>query len=237
MDGDPMDIVIPCRTGADNQELRYALRAWQKNFPMGHRKIFLFGAPPTWTNTINRLHRQGVNFRANTTLSIRRACEDPAISDPFIWAADDIFLMRPINAIPHLNRGPIDEIIKALAPKKDTYAQGMVATKRLLIDQGFSEDNILSYELHMPMIIHKSAMMHTLKVHDQSRAPNLHKRTLYGNIFDYGGEQVSDNKINNKLAIWDKNCLFISTSDTSFREHPVGEWIRAQFTESSHYER
>lgn len=230
-----MDLVYPVRAGNANEELRYSLRSMQAHLP--HGNVYLIGAPPAWTqNVVLVPHRQGSNVRTNTTTSMRLACTHPDVSDPFVWMNDDYFLMKPLLVVPRLNRGPIDSVIAELAPKKDSYAQGMVATKRLLIDNGFIEGNVISYELHAPFIVHKTAMLYALKVHDDSKQGNLHKRTLYGNIFDYGGEEVPDHKIVNKIAQWDRDCLFISTSDTSFREHPVGNWIRSHFQEPSPYE-
>lgn len=230
-----MDLVYPVRQGNVNEELRYSLRAAHLNLP--HRNVYLIGAPPGWIQECGVMpHRQGSNSRTNTTTSMRMACKDESISDPFVWMNDDIFTMNPLLVVPILNRGPIDSVIAELAPKKDQYAQGMVATKRLLIDGGFIEKNVLSYELHMPLIVHKTSMLYALKVHDDSKQGNLHKRTLYGNIFDLGGETVPDNKIVNKLTPWDPDCTFISTSDTSFKDHPVGAWIRARFPEASPYE-
>lgn len=230
-----MDVVYPVRTGNANEELRYSLRALHANFP--HRDVYVIGAPPAWLqNVISIPHRQGSNSRSNTNTSMRLACLHPDVSNPFVWMNDDYFIMQPIDEIPRLNRGPIDDVIEQLAPRKDQYAQGMVATKRLLIDSGFVEGNVTSYELHMPLLVQKSSMLYALKVYEDSKRPNLHKRTLYGNIFDYGGETVTDNKITSKTAQWDIDATFISTSDLSFRDHPIGAWIRAQYPDKSPYE-
>ncbi len=233
--GSDLDIVCPCRTGNKNNELRYALRSWEKNVP--HRNIVLAGAPPAWTqNVIKRPMQQGSNFRLNTTRMMQAACEDPNISNPFIWMNDDYFVMKPIEDVPRLNRGPIDDVINNHPNPGHQYPQGMAATKRLLIDNDFVEANILSYELHMPMLVYKTTMLHSIKIYFDSRQPNLHKRTLYGNIVDYGGEQVSDHKITERNGDWDRDCTFISTSDQSFENHPVGQWIREHFPEPSRFE-
>ncbi len=227
-----LDVVYPVRQGNGNEELRYSLRSLV-NLP--HRNVYLMGSPPAWTVCENRPFQQGVNYRVNTTKAMRKACEDPEISNPFIFMNDDFFIMNPLLECPRLNRGPIDSVITQLAPKKDSYAQGMAATKNLLISLGFTD--VLSYELHMPMLIFKDSMQYALKKYDQSRAANLHKRTLYGNIIDYGGESVADNKINNNTSTWDRDCTFISTSDLSFKTYTVGAWIRSFFPNPSPYER
>lgn len=231
-----MDIVCPVRIGNRNEELRYALRSWHKN--LGYRNIILFGAPPAWTcGLLKRPMRQSsYNFRMNTTLMMEAACRDAMISDPFVWMNDDYFIMKTLPEIPKLHRGPIDEVIFSQSDHKRTYIQGMIATKGLLIEEGFEADSILSYELHMPILIHKVAMLYSLNVYRNSRLPNLHKRTLYGNIVDYGGERICDNKIISQSADWDRNATFVSTSDNSFEKYPIGQWLRQQFPEPSPYE-
>ena len=230
-----LDIVCPCRTGNKNNELRYAMRSWEANVP--HRDLYLWGAPPAWTqNVIKRPMQQGSNFRLNTTKMMLAACQDPDISNPFIWMNDDYFVMKPIPEVPRLNRGPIDRVIAAHPNPGHQYPQGMVATKNLLIDEGFSEEGILSYELHMPMLIYKTTMIHALQVYFDSRRPILHKRTLYGNIVDYGGLAVPDNKVVERHSKWDSDCTFISTSDMSFEKYPIGAWIKERFPLPSTYE-
>lgn len=230
-----LDIVCPNRQGNKNNELRYALRSWEAHVP--HRNIWLMGSPPAWTQQVEKTpFRQGPNFRLNTTLAMEKACNNPAISDPFIWMNDDYFIMKPIPEVPHLNRGYLNQVIMDHPDKKHIYLQGMQSTKGLLIDMGFAEFDILSYELHMPMLIHKTTMLYTIKVYRESRRDNLHKRTLYGNIIQYEGETVEDNKIVNPVAEWDKECTYISTSDMSFERHLVGAWVRSHFPETSRYE-
>jgi hypothetical protein len=227
-----IDIIYPIRQGNSNEELRYSLRSLS-NLP--HRNVILLGAPPAWTLCDTRPFPQGSNYRMNTTKAMKKACEDSSISNPFLYFNDDFFVMAPLLECPRLNRGPIDSVIAELSPKKDNYAQGMVSTKNLLLDLGFT--SILSYELHMPLIVYKESMLYALKEYDKSRSSNLHKRTLYGNILDYGGESVSDNKIVHSRSDFDREFPFVSTSDKSFKEYPIGAWIRKFFPDPCNYER
>lgn len=231
------DVVYPVRLGSDNEELRYSLRSVHHH--LYHRRIYLFGAPPSWLcNVLKRpVPQVEGSFRQNTTDIMTAACLDPTVSNPFIWLNDDIFIMKRVEQVERLNRGHIDEVLRTYPPDKREYCQGMVATKNLLIDYGLSDQNILSYELHMPMIIYKRTMLYTLKLYRDSALPNLHKRTLYGNILDYGGRTIEDHKIVSSHERWERDCTYISTSDQSFNEHPVGLWIRDRFPQVSPYER
>lgn len=237
MDGrSDLDIVCPVRVGNKNDELRHALRSWHLNLP--HRNVHLWGAPPAWTKNVIKhpMQQSQSNYRLNTTKMMQAACQDPNISNPFIWLNDDIFVMKPVEEVERLNRGFIDDVIVNHPNSKHNYAQGMIATKNLLIDEGFDEAGILSYELHMPLLVFKTTMLYALRVYTDSRRPNLHKRTLYGNIAEYGGRTVPDNKIVDVSRQWDKDCTYISTSDTSFARHPVGRWIREKLDAAGPYE-
>lgn len=229
-----IDVVYPVKTGNKNEELRYSLRALEKHVP--HRNVWLVGYKPGWTQNVgHRSYAQGHNVRLNTTRAMEIACNDDRISNPFLWFNDDYFCMKPIPRVRRVNRGPIDMVVGGLAQKKDHYAQGMVATKNLLLDNGYGPD-ILSYELHMPLYVYKYEMLESIELYYKSNLPNLHKRTLYGNMVKLGGTSTHDHKIVLRDQPWDRDCIWVSTSDTSFREHPVGVWIRDHFKEPSFYE-
>ncbi len=229
-----VDVVYPVKMGNRNEELRYSLRALEVNVP--HRRVWTVGYHCAWTTNVTHLtYRQGQNVRLNTTKAMQLACENPEISSPFLWFNDDYFAVKPMSSVRRMNRGPIDTVISELAPKKDGYAQGMSATKNLLLGMGYGPD-ILSYELHMPLYVYKPEMLEALEVYNKSNLPNLHKRTLYGNMVGLGGISIPDNKIVFEGVEWDRDCTWISTSDKSFREYRVGKWVQEKFPEKSFYE-
>jgi hypothetical protein len=229
-----IDIVYPVKRGNANEELRYSLRSVEKNVP--HRKIWTIGYNCGWTQNIGHItYHQGQNVRLNTTQAMKLACFDPDISDPFLYWNDDYFCMKQIPRVRRMNRGPIDAVITELAPKKDGYAQGMVATKNLLLERGYGPD-ILSYELHMPIHVYKGEMIDSIDLYESSKLPNLHKRTLYGNMVGLAGMSIPDNKIVFEQTPWDRDCTWISTSDKSFKEFQVGAWIKSHFPNPSKYE-
>ncbi|MGJ3558831.1 hypothetical protein ACR6C2_07580 [Streptomyces sp. INA 01156] len=61
----------------------------------------------------------------------------------------------------------------------------MQETRDLLVDQGCPDP--LSYELHVPLPVEKTPMLHAL---DTGRHLDvLHKRTAYGNLAEIGGSR------------------------------------------------
>jgi hypothetical protein len=229
-----LDVVYPVRPGNRNEELRYSLRSLDNLY---HRRVYLLGSPPAWTKlTYRKAFQQGSNPHTNTTKAMRLACEMEEVTDPFIWMNDDYFILKPFREIPNMNRGHIDNVITNMSRKKENYTQGMVQTKNKLVSMGYAPDTIMSYELHMPLVVHKGAMLEALAIAERPSVRPLHKRTLYGNLCNLGGESRPDNKYTANDTRFDRDSDFISTSDVSFERYPIGKWLREKFPNKGIYE-
>ncbi|MET9040899.1 hypothetical protein [Streptomyces mirabilis] len=146
-----LDLVVPVREGPSNQQLRYALRSWEENLP--HRHVWIVGYKPAWLNGVNFIPtRQTGTKYANTTHAMRLACEHPEISETFLYANDDMFVMERLDEMPVLHRGPLREAESYYAGRASgSYLRGMRETRDLLVDDGYPDP--LSYELHVPLQI------------------------------------------------------------------------------------
>lgn len=225
-----MDVVYIVRTGDDNEELRYSLRSLA-NLP--HNRVWIVGHKPAWVTGVGHLptNQAGSRFY-NSTLNLRTACESGQVSDKFIYMNDDFFVMRPLDEVPTLHRGLVADVFAA-TPVDSPYRRGIRATSRLLAKLGHDEP--LSYELHVPMVIHRQRMLETLEIGRQVHGV-LHKRTLYGNYWGVGGEQVADVKVTNHQQTFSPDTRFLSTTDESFRVCAVGDYIRGMFSAPGPYE-
>lgn len=222
-----MDIVIPVRAGDDNEELRYAIRSFEENLP--HRRIVIAGHKPSWLHNVLHIPtRQRTSKYRNATGNIVAACRHPDVSDDFILANDDFFVMHPVQYIPAVHRGLIEDVERYYAARvrENRYLQGMRATRRHLVKLGVV--NPLSYELHVPMVINKRKFLEIFRV-------GLHNRTLYGNLAGIGGERLRDPKVIAAGAGFSKHARFLSTMDSSWRGH-IGDYVKAQFPKPSSYE-
>lgn len=230
-----LDLVVPVREGAVNQQLRYALRSWEANLP--HRRVWIIGYRPSWVGGVGFIPTQqagGTKFE-NTTLAMLHACRNPEISDPFLWANDDMFVMERLDALPALHRGPVREVERAYASHASgAYLRGMQETRALLAE--FGHDDPLSYELHVPMPISKAGMLHALAVGRRRRIEVLHKRTAYGVLNEVGGEQIRDVKVMHRGPRFDRSTPFLSTMPDSFTNGVVGRLIRSTFPQPCSYE-
>ena len=229
---DAPDIVVPVREGPVNQQLRYALRSWAANLP--HRRVWLVGYRPPWTAGVEHIptRQTGTKYR-NTTVAVRAACEHPEVSDPFLLCNDDFFVMRPVESMPVLHRGPVAEVEAYYVTRgSGAYLRGLRETRDLLVSLGHTDP--LSYELHVPLPVDKAGMMKAL---DAGRHLDVvHKRTLYGNLAGLGGERIADVKILHRAPRFDRDARFLSTMPDSFTHGHVGAHIRRVFTRPCAYE-
>ncbi|KQW11411.1 hypothetical protein [Streptomyces sp. Root369] len=228
-----LDLVVPVREGHANQQLRYALRSWQACLP--HRQVWIIGYKPTWLYGVQFIptRQAGRTKYANTTQAMRVACEHPDITDTFLWANDDMFLMEPLDEMPVLHRGPVRDVeAHYLSRASGSYLRGMRETRDLLVDQGHEDP--LSYELHVPLPVSKAGMLRALDTGQHLEV--LHKRTAYGVLNEIGGERIDDVKVLHRSPRLDRSTPFLSTMPDSFANGEVGRVIRSRFPSPSDYE-
>lgn len=230
-----LDVVFPVRVGEPADELRYALRAVHQHVP--HRRVWLIGYRPRWVVGVRHIPtvQRGTKYR-NSTLAMRVACTTSEISDPFLMFNDDMFVLEPLGegeALVErlaLHRGPVTEVEAYYEQRgQGRYLQGMRQTADLLRSLGHAEP--VSYELHIPMVIHKGEMLRALDL--GASVPVLHKRTLYGNLAGVGGRQIDDVKVI-EPGLFTPGA-FLSTWPRSWWGH-AGAYVRRTFTRPSPYE-
>lgn len=225
-----MDWVIPVRVREPAEELRYALRSIAEHAP--HGRVWLAGYRPSWVWRVGHIPtaQSGTKY-ANTTLAVRRACEHPDVSDPFVLANDDFFVMRPIREVPVLHRGPVRDVERYYASRANgQYLRGMRETRDLLVSLGHQDP--LSYELHVPLPVGKAGMLSALDA--GAHLDVVHKRTLYGVLNAIGGQQIQDVKALHAGAYPVKGS-FLSTMPVSWQGQ-AGRMVRARFPRPSKFE-
>ncbi|MEU8870438.1 hypothetical protein AB0D24_04595 [Streptomyces javensis] len=229
----PLDIVVPVREGAANEPLRYALRSWAAHLP--HRRVWIVGYRPRWVANVEHIPtRQTGTKYENTTLAVRLACENDEISETFLLANDDMFVMHPVTEMPVLHRGPVRKVEAYYASRANgKYLRGLRETRDLLVELGHPDP--ISYELHVPMPVQRAGMLTAL---GQARHLDVvHKRTLYGNLAGLGGEQIRDVKILHRAPRgYGPDSPFLSTMPDSFAAGHVGQFIRRAFPKPCRYE-
>lgn len=223
------DIVIPCRPG-ENEELRYALRSL-KNLP--HRDVWIIGGMPDWVRNVRFYEYPRSTTKYETTAQhMITACTHQEISDPFVLMNDDFYVMRPLKNVPTLNRGTVREVIAQHESEGITasqYVQGMRDTLARLEEHGHLDP--LSFELHVPMLIQKQAMLDGLNL--CAGIPVIHQRTAAAAIAGARGKQIKDVKVYSHTQQMPAGRFLSSSDDTFDRILPI---LRAAFPDPGPYE-
>lgn len=228
-----MDVVYPLkRSGGPDNELKYSLRSL-RNLP--HGRVFVVAGSPSWlrdVTVINPGAKRPTKY-LDSTANVLAACDSDEVSDPFVLMNDDFFVMQEIEKVPALNRGPVTGVEEELRSKGicSAYLEGMRTTRHHLESLGY--EDVLSYELHVPLVVHKSMMRKAIEI--GSRFPVWHKRTAYGTLAMLGGPSVPDVKVHTTVGNLPAGP-FASTSDKAFALGRAGIRIRARFPDKSPYE-
>ena len=222
-----MDIVYLCRDG-DNEELRYSLRSIKN---LAYDKVWLFGGRPYWYQGLYQPMVSKGNKHANTTRSLRLACMDKRVSDPFILMNDDFFILKP-TTVGNYDAGDMDEFIQRFVDRfrSSRYIQGLKETCEFMKKNGI--DKPLSYELHVPIVVHKKPMLYALK--RIATVSRVAYRSAYGNFAHLESETIADVKIHEESGYIPTCDTFMSTDDTTFKL--VKEKLAVMFPEPSPFE-
>lgn len=253
MDLSELDVVYPVRPGGNNEELRYSLRSLDKNFP--HRNVWLLGMAPHWVQNLSLLsYRQTSGKYQNVQTMMRTICQQDEVSDPFILFNDDFYILQPHETLPTYHRGTADEFLterRVVKGSLSRYDIGQRTTKEVLEKYGYSPEEILCYELHLPMVVYKDAWVEAYKAilpyYSNPARYRVQMRTMYGNWAQLGGQKLppewavgrqGDVKIYDPTETFPEDIPYLSGTDTLFNSarSPLRKLLRARFPKSSSYE-
>ena len=230
-----MDIVYVCRDGA-NPELRYSLRTLV-NVP--HDRVWVFGGAPSWldTDTVEFKKRmQGGTPYSSTRGHIQAACSTSQVSDPFLLWNDDFFAMHYVGEMPVYHRGPLDALLVTTSALKTPWAKGMRDTAAAMEKRGMLA-GAMSYDVHLPLIVHKAEMMEALRWAKTIHTDAVHVRTLYGALkfHPQDGVEHHDPKLLHRNDPFPEGA-WLSSNDSTFRS-TVEPVLRYLFPDPSPYEK
>lgn len=231
------DVVYFLKDTKENEELRYSLRSIEENWQ--YRRVWFCGGCPVGVEPDRnmRIKQEGIDKWNKVRNMIRQVCENDEITEDFWLFNDDFYVLTRIyEDIPPTYNGELLSYIERIERKiggPDGY------TERLrYADAGLKQAGLMTrnYEVHKPMLINRKKALEVL-----DKFPNYPAfRSLYGNYWQIGGENRPDRKVKilnyknmDLVRFWD----FLSTSDKSFKEGNIGEFVRNRFPIKSRYER
>jgi hypothetical protein len=210
-----MQFVYLCGPGMA-EELKYSIRSLIKNFK--DPDIVLIGnIPPWYTGNFISVSQDETKY-ANVHKNLEAAIASSQIKDKFVIMNDDFYILEKIDSIGYFHEGTLKNKYKKYlgAYASYSYVKKITQTHDRLTRAGFSDP--LSYDLHIPFLVEKEKLAKVVKY------KNLLWRSMYGNIFNVGGEEASDVKVylTNNMGFKDYDYLsgqspFLSTNDSSFK--------------------
>jgi hypothetical protein len=230
-----MDFVYICKDGS-NEELRYSIRSVVESFP--DSKIWVVGGKPTWYTGNYIEVTQNLSKYRNAIENLKALCNSEEISNKFVLMNDDFYIVKNIDSVKDYHGGPLLEKINLYQKlnSNSNYTRKLAATYKKIKSLGI--ENPLDYELHVPMVMEKEKLKQTLQNNYQ-----FLWRSIYGNVFNVGGEQMEDVKVYAKgpLVLKSYNLkkdehIYLSSADSSF-DMILNSILRKQFTEKTKYEK
>lgn len=152
-----IDLVLPVGSGMSwNDELRYVLRSYCKNFDhLG--KVFIVGdikklkAKFPWLKGVELVDCPdpfNMNKDANIIRKVIKVIDTCDVSDPFIRASDDQFILRKVDSFPPMYTWEIDKKPAEWWGRGTRWKNRLKRTDRMLMIKGYSRYN---YDGHFPM--------------------------------------------------------------------------------------
>lgn len=227
------------RPGEQNEELRHSLRSLVH---LPHDRAWIVGHRPAWVaDNVGYVGIAGVDSKHENTWAAwwTMAFGMPEVSDEFILMNDDFFIMSPMGRPPTQHAGPLDAWLPALGNirTRDRMEHTRAALHAMRPDRAA----LLSYELHVPMVLDRAALREVMVSGEAYRnshlAPPLCKRTLYGNYVGVGGELAPDPKVRDTEDMAPRGTPVVSTSDRTWLYGEAGVRLRKTFSEPGAYER
>lgn len=191
-----IDVVYPLGRGSHwkDEELRFSMRSLAK-YVHGIRNVYVIGERPLWlTDAFHIPHPDPHTCKErNIAEKILRACQEPGLSQRFLFINDDHYALGQCEAenIPYWHGGRMIDLARKLSPRSH-YKQGLLNTIEVLEARASSTWN---YDIHLPMVMDKEFYRLVMACYDWERRHGYVLKSLYANTVGYPGVMTTDLKI------------------------------------------
>jgi hypothetical protein len=228
-----MDLVYICRSG-ENEELRYSIRSAVKNLKFDN--LWIVGGKPSWYSGNYIKVDQTKNKYTNATNNLKALTQSEQISESFILMNDDFYILNKVSDVPYMHSKTLDDKIKARENLFSGNSYIKLLKQTLVSVSKKTNGPVLDYELHVPMIMEKKKLLHALKFRGLWRS-------IYGNLFEVGGIEITDVKVYAESSPFYSNSYkvdtlkydYLSSNDDSF-ETVKEKVLEKRFPDKSAYE-
>ena len=232
---------------AQDWELKYSLRSFEKFFPALGRVWILGRHKPKWLNEerVSRIAHPDPyrnNKDANLISKLLRISLEAGLSEKFITSCDDHILLKPMTPEdfkPYYN----NDMEGQTSWKKGRWHDRLRATRDMLRDRGYPQRE---YEGHIPYMLEKSKVRTYLEF-DYGNPPGYGVFTLYFNTVDtpniakMNSERIRAaffETVDNKAveAKWNLGNKILSYNDAGLKSSTLRERVEKLLPEPSSYE-
>ncbi|MFA5816200.1 MAG: hypothetical protein WC865_11320 [Bacteroidales bacterium] len=182
----PIDIVYVLGTGSgwSDNEIRFSLRSVFKNLT-NIGQIFIVGEKPAGLKGFIHIDHpdefSSINADANIIRKVLRACQDPRVSEKFLFINDDHIIMKPMRAdrMPPFHKGDM----KSFHLDYFSFNEWRKRLYKTMI--ALEEQNLptLHFDCHTPIIFEKEKFIEAMSRFDYASGIGLCMKSLYGNIY------------------------------------------------------
>jgi hypothetical protein len=240
-----IDVVYVLGSGSNwrNNEIRFSLRALEKNLRQ-YRNIYIIGEKPEFVKNIIHIPHPdelGINNAdGNIIRKVLRACQEPNLSENFLFINDDHLIMKEVNAadIP-----PYRKMDMAKLP--DSYFQDnswrgrLFRTRNILLKAGYPSYH---FDCHTPIVFNKNLFPEVMKLFSYAKDTGYTMKSLYGNVVHPDAPELHGRKvvIFRPYVLKDiiekvKGRGFVAYNDDGLKM-PMKQWLYSQFPGPSRYE-
>lgn len=197
----PIDVVYCVGRGSlwNDLEIRYSLRSMEKHLSE-FRNVWIIGHCPDFLKNVNHISYPDDQRckEANIYRKILRACQQPEISEDFLFCNDDHFLLSDVDTanFPYYYRTDLGSY--ALRFKRgNRYRIAIVNAYRALRERGHS---LNSFDVHCPILYNKQKFLDTMPQYDWTQKVTYIIKSMYANTNGIVGERVVDCKVNTQIS-------------------------------------
>lgn len=179
-----VQILLPLAKQIHWDELRYAIRSWEKQLGS---KLEIFTVGEVQPNFLKNRHPHlmaspsKINRWASIAEALVKASEDPRLADEFILMNDDFYLMGSYDTDANFYEGSLADKIGSLNQSGyNSYRESLKATEDIL-RKLTGKETLLNFETHTPMVLTATELQAAAFVASNSSTP-LQMRSLAANL-------------------------------------------------------
>lgn len=231
-----MDILYLHKRHTQGEELRYSLRSLKN---IEHGKVYIAGEVQPWCrNVIHIESPQDSTKNHNTLRALLKVLRESRISKEFMLFHDDMYVVRPIGAIPHYSRGNLKDVVKKLALMDgDTpYLRRTLATLEYM-QKYLGIENPISFNLHVPMVFDRDKLLDSIDwtFHDKPGWWEQQYQSIYFNRYQIPALKMPKDPKVRAFQPVDEAPTFLSSDNKTFKH--VRSLLINKLPNASEYER